>query len=68
MRIAVGRTLLAALALALVGATLLVKWQFDNDMQRARAHAAQGSASDFGVTSDFGVKSFISLHKPRLNG
>ena len=43
MSIAVGRTLLAALALALVGATLLVKWQFDNDMQRARAHAAQGS-------------------------
>ena len=43
MSITVGRTLLTALALALVGATLLVKWQFDNDMQRARAHAAQGS-------------------------
>ncbi|MCY7304868.1 MAG: alpha/beta hydrolase [Rhodoferax sp.] len=31
------------LALAMVGATLLVKWQFDDAMQRARAQAAQGS-------------------------
>ena len=62
MSIKVRRIFFATLALALVSATLLVKWQFDNDMQRARAHAAQGSASDFGV------KSFISLHKPRLNG
>ena len=34
---------LIALALAAVSATLLVKWRFDDDMQRARAHAAQGS-------------------------
>ncbi len=37
-------TLLAlALALALVGAALLIGWRFDRDMQRARAHAAHGS-------------------------
>ena len=37
------RIFIAMLALALVSATLLVKWRFDNDMRRARAHAAQGS-------------------------
>jgi len=37
------RILLGTLALALVSATLFVGWRFDNDMQRARAHAAQGS-------------------------
>ena len=35
--------MLALLALALVGAALLIGWRFDSDMQRARAHAAQGS-------------------------
>ena len=35
--------LLAALTLAFLAATLFVKWRFDIDMQRARAHAAQGS-------------------------
>ena len=34
---------LGALALALIGAALLVKSRFDDDMQRARAHAAEGS-------------------------
>ena len=37
------RAVLALLALALVGAALLTGWRFDRDMQRARAHAAQGS-------------------------
>ena len=37
------RGVLAVLALALVGAALLSAWRFDRDMQRARAHAAQGS-------------------------
>ena len=37
------RVALVALALALLCATLLVKWRFDSDMLRARAHAAQGS-------------------------
>ena len=32
-----------ALALALAGAAFLIGWRFDSDMQRARAHAAQGS-------------------------
>ena len=32
-----------ALALALTGAALLVKSRFDDDMQLARTHAAQGS-------------------------
>ena len=36
-------TLIATLTLALVSATLLVKWRFDIDMQRARARASQGS-------------------------
>ena len=36
-------TLIATLALALLCATLSVKWRFDDDMQRARARAAQGS-------------------------
>jgi pimeloyl-ACP methyl ester carboxylesterase len=34
---------LGVLALALIGAALLVKSRFDDDMQRARAHAAEGS-------------------------
>ena len=45
MRIATRRGVLALLALALVlgGVALLLWWRFDSDMQRARAHAAQGS-------------------------
>ena len=43
MKIKLRPTLLLALALALVSATLFVKCRFDNDMQRAHAHAAQGS-------------------------
>ena len=43
MSIKMRRALFATLALALVSATLLVKWRFDNDMQRARTHAAQDS-------------------------
>ena len=38
-----GRVAAALLALALLSAALLVERQFDNDMQRARTHAAQGS-------------------------
>ena len=34
---------LLVLALALVGAAILTGWLFSSDMQRARAHAAQGS-------------------------
>ncbi len=37
------RRILYAAAFALVGAALFVSWRFDIDMQRARAHAAQGS-------------------------
>ena len=37
------RVALFAVALALLSATLLVKWRFDSDMLRARTHAAQGS-------------------------
>ena len=37
------RVALVALALALLCATLLVKWRFDSDMLRARAHASRGS-------------------------
>jgi 2-hydroxy-6-oxonona-2,4-dienedioate hydrolase len=38
------RAVVILLALAwVVGAALLVGWRFDGDMQRARAHAAQGS-------------------------
>jgi len=37
------RVVLVAIALVALGATLFVKWRFDNDMQRARARAAQGS-------------------------
>jgi len=37
------RIFLPTLALALVSATMLVGWRFDEDMQRARAHAEQGS-------------------------
>ena len=36
-------TVTVAVTLAVVGAGLLVAWQFDSDLQRARAHAAQGS-------------------------
>ena len=45
MRIATRRGVLALLALALVlgGVALLLWWRFDSDIQRARAHAAQGS-------------------------
>ena len=43
MNISTRRGVLAPLALALVGAALLIGWRFDGDMQRARAHAAQGS-------------------------
>ena len=43
MKIKLRPTLIATLALGLVSATLFVKWRFDIDMQRARAHAAQGS-------------------------
>ena len=46
MSSATRRISLASLGLAVVSAlsaTLLVKWRFDNDMQRARAHSAQGS-------------------------
>ena len=43
MSIKMRRAFFATLALALVSATLLVKWRFDNDMQRARTHAAQDS-------------------------
>lgn len=43
MKIKPRPTLIAMLALALVSAPLFVKWRFDNDMQRAHAHAAQGS-------------------------
>ena len=43
MKIKLRPTLFATLALALVSTTLFVKWRFDNDMQRALAHAAQGS-------------------------
>ena len=43
MNISTRRGVLALLALALVGAALLIGWRFDSDMQRARAHAAQGS-------------------------
>ncbi len=38
-----GRWVLVVFALAWVGAALLIGWQFNRDMQRARAHAAQGS-------------------------
>ena len=43
MRINLRPTLFATLAVALVSAALFVKWRFDSDMLRARAHAAQGS-------------------------
>ncbi len=43
MRITKRHALFGVLALALVSATLFVKLRFDNDMQRASAHAAQGS-------------------------
>ena len=37
------RSALVVFALASVGATLLIGWQFNRDMQRARDHAARGS-------------------------
>ena len=43
MSTALSLKLLAALAAVLVSVTVFVKWQFDTDMQRARAHAARGS-------------------------
>jgi 2-hydroxy-6-oxonona-2,4-dienedioate hydrolase len=38
-----GRRALLVLALVLPGAAFLIGWRFSSDMQRARAHAAQGS-------------------------
>jgi 2-hydroxy-6-oxonona-2,4-dienedioate hydrolase len=45
MRLAMrrGRRAPLVLALVLVGAAFLIGWRFSSDMQRARAHAAQGS-------------------------
>ena len=43
MSISTRRAVFALLSLALAGAALLIGWQFHIDMQRARAHAAQGS-------------------------
>ena len=43
MRTSTPRAVVTVLTLALAGAALLVGWRFDIDMQRARAHAAQGS-------------------------
>ena len=43
MNISTRRAALALLAVALVGAALLIGWRFNGDMQLARAHAAQGS-------------------------
>ena len=43
MNRAVRRVLLTLLALALLSAALLIGWRFGSDMQRACAHAAQGS-------------------------
>lgn len=42
MKMQITRLVLLAAALAVVSASLVVKWRFDNDLQRARAHAAQG--------------------------
>ena len=42
MKMQITRLVLLAAALAVVRASLVVKWRFDNDLQRARAHAAQG--------------------------
>jgi 2-hydroxy-6-oxonona-2,4-dienedioate hydrolase len=38
-----GRRALLVLVLALMGVAVLIGWRFSSDMQRARAHAAQGS-------------------------
>ena len=43
MRFKARRIVFAVVGLALVIGVLLVKWRFDNDMQLARDHAAQGS-------------------------
>ena len=43
MTISTRRGVLGLLALALVSAALLIAWQFNVDLQRARANAAQGS-------------------------
>ena len=43
MSVKVRWILVAIVTAAFVSATLFVKWHFDNDMQRARAHAARGS-------------------------
>ena len=42
MKMQITRLVLLAAALAVVSASLVVIWRFDNDLQRARAHAAQG--------------------------
>ena len=43
MSISTRRAVFALLTLALAGTALLIGWRFHIDMQRARAHAAQGS-------------------------
>ena len=43
MNIPSRQVLLTLIALALIGAALLIAWRFDRDMRQARAHAAQGS-------------------------
>ena len=43
LRVSRVRSVLAVFALAGVGAALLIGWQFNRDMQRARDNAAQGS-------------------------
>ena len=43
MSISTRRAVFALLSLALAGTALLIGWRFHIDMQRARAHAAQGS-------------------------
>ena len=43
MNITRRRVALTLIALALIGAVLLIGWRFDRDMQRAHAHAARGS-------------------------
>ena len=43
MRAQTLRAVLVAVALTPVGAAGLVRWRFEGDMRRARAHDAQGS-------------------------
>ncbi len=37
------RSVLVLLALVLIGTVVLIGWRFNSDMERAHAHAAQGS-------------------------